>query len=110
MKVNELLNVVETETLSNQGIVTIIPLEKKFSNLNDLELENEEISAKEKVVFNSEGLLLTDEDNYAPFGIEPCFQSDDEEDDGYELIDVKTSKDGYDFVYNEEGEVWIVLE
>ena len=109
MKVNEFLNVLEIESLTEQGITTIIPLAGKYIDLTDLVLGDEEINQKEKVVFNSEGLPIEDEGTYSPFGLDVCFQSDNEEDEGYEIVDVRTSKDGYDYVYNEDGEVWIVI-
>ena len=53
--------------------------------------------------------MIDDFEKYDQFGIEPCFKSDNEEDDDYEVIDVRESEDYYHYVYNESGEVWVII-
>lgn len=110
MKVCDFTKMIDLETLSNQQITIIIPLKEKFYDLNHPNFGNAEISEKEKIVFNADESSIYEEDKYAVFGIEPCFKSEDINSSDYEIIDVRTSDDNYNFVYNEDGEIWIVID
>ena len=105
MKVKEFLNVIDLETLSNQQITIIIPLKDLYIDLRNLKLESAEISDKEKIVFNSDESSVYEDNKYAPFGIEPCFKSEEDE-----IIDVRESDDEYKFVYDEDGQVWVLID
>ena len=110
MNVANFIKLIDLETLSNQQITIIIPLKEKFYDLNHPNFGNAEISEKEKIVFNADESSIYEDGKYSPFGIEPCFKSEDENSDDYEIIDVRKSEDGYNFVYNDDGEIWVIID
>lgn len=105
MNVKEFLNQIDLETISGQWIGIIIPIEEKIIDLNHVVLGDKHLSQNEKVVFTCDGTSIYEDNHYAPFGIEPCFKDDKEED-----IDVRTSDDDYCFVYDDDGQIWIVID
>ena len=108
MKVKEFLNLIDLESMNNQGITIIIPIKGLYNedikNIGDCEL-----SENEKVVLDSSEYATDDYNLYDAYGIEPCFKSENEEAEDYEEIDVKESDDFYNYVYNEDGEVWVIV-
>ena len=108
MKVKEFLNLIDLESMNNQGITIIIPIKEQYNedikNIGDCEL-----SENEKVVLDASEYSKDDYNLYDAYGIEPCFKSENDEDEDYEVIDVKESDDFYNYVYNEYGEVWVIV-
>lgn len=108
MKVKEFLDLIDLEVLNNQWITLIIPIKEKYEgdmkNIGDCSL-----SENEKVVIDNSEYSIEDYELYDMYGIEPCFKSENDEDEDYELIDVKESEDFYHYVYNDEGEVWVIV-
>jgi len=110
MKVKEFLNLIDLESLNNQGITIIIPLKEKYEDACDIKkLGDAELSENEKVVFDCAEYSFEDYELYDAYGIEPCFKSENEEADDYEIIDVRETEDYYHYVYNDDGEVWVVI-
>ena len=108
MKVKEFLNLIDLESMNNQGITIIIPIDELYNddikNIGDCTID-----VQEKIVLDSSEYAKDDFELYDAYGIEPCFKSENEEADDYEEIDVKESDDFYNYVYNEYGEVWVVV-
>ena len=105
MNVRDFLNLIDLETINGQWIGIIIPIEEKIIDLNHVVLGNKHLSKNEKVVFNSDGTSIYEDNHYAPFGIEPCFKDDKEE----KGIDVRVSDDNYNFVYDDDGMIWVLI-
>lgn len=108
MKVKEFLKLIDLESMNNQGITIIIPIDElhneTIKNIGDCTID-----VQEKIVLDSSEYSKDDYELYDQYGIEPCFKSENEEDEDYEIIDVKESEDFYNYVYNEYGEVWVVV-
>ena len=108
MKVKEFLKLIDLESMNNQGITIIIPIDElhneTIKNIGDCTID-----VQEKIVIDSSEYAKNDYELYDQYGIEPCFKSENEEDEDYEIIDVKESEDFYNYVYNEYGEVWVVV-
>ena len=109
MKVKEFLNLIDLESMNNQGITIIIPIKEQRNNEDIKNIGDCELSENEKVVLDSSEYAKDDYNLYDAYGIEPCFKSENEEADDYEEVDVKESDDFYNYVYNEYGEVWVIV-
>lgn len=109
MKVKEFLNLIDLESMNNQGITIIIPIKEKRNNEDIKNIGDCELSDYEKIVLDSSEYSVTDGNLYDAYGIEPCFKSENEEDEDYDEIDVRESEDFYNYVYNEDGEVWVIV-
>lgn len=107
MTVNEFVKLIDLYTLNEQEITIIIPIQEKYMVNNFQQIGNCLLSEKEKIIFECTETAIDDFEKYEPFGIKPC--SSDFEYDGYEKIDIIESKDGYKFIYNEDGEVWVII-
>ena len=106
MNVNEFLKLIDLETINGQWIGIIIPIEEKIIDLNHVILGDKHLSNNEKVVFTCDGTSAYEDGHYVPFGIEPCFKDDNKEED----IDIRISDDNYHFVYDDDGQIWIVID
>ena len=109
MKVKEFLNLIDLESMNNQGVTLIIAIKERHNNEDIKNIGDCTLSENEKVIIDSSEYSKNDYELYDQYGVEPCFKSENEEDEDYEIIDVKESEDFYNYVYNEDGEVWVVV-
>jgi uncharacterized membrane-anchored protein len=109
MEVKDFINLIDLETLNNQEITIIIPITEKATNGVIENIGNCNLSVDEKIVFNDDENSIYDVEKYENFGIEPCFKSDDESSMDYETVDVRTSEDNYKYIFNDYGDVWVVI-
>jgi hypothetical protein len=105
MTVKEFLKRIDLETINSQEITIIIPVNEKA--VNGVVKENGSdctMKDDEGAVFDCSEYAFNENEKYEYYGIEPVFK--DEEND---IIDVRYTDDDYRYVYNEDGEVWIVV-
>ena len=106
MKVKDFIALIDIESMADQEINFIIPIKERMNDLqNDSNIGDCNLSDNEKVIVNSDEFSIYDSEKYENYGIEPCFCEDVQS----MTLDVKSSKDGYHFVYNEDGEIWVII-
>lgn len=102
--VKDFIKLIDLETMNSQEITIIIPIQEKAVNgILDKNGEDCILSETEKVVIDCSEYSTTDDEKYCYYGIEPVFEDDDE------TIKVQLTKDYFQYVYDEDGTVWIVI-
>lgn len=110
MRIKDFMDMIDLEVLNNQQINIIIHLKDRFENpkFGNIVIGDCEIDDKEKIVFDCSEFALVESDLYYQYGIEPTLKLYSN-DTLYEIVDVVNSKDNYRYIYNEYGEVWVVV-
>lgn len=109
MKVSEFVKLLDLEVINCQEVTVIIPIKEKHNNEPIEKIGDCNLSEREKVIIDSSEFSIHDYELYDSYGIDACFKSENEEDEDYEIVDVVDTFDGFRYVYNEDGEVWVVV-
>ena len=102
MKVKDFLNFIDLD--GTEFVTLIIPIKEK----SIYKAEDGTLSDEHKVILNADEYSLTDVEKYNPYGINPTFIGNINS-PYYNRVDVKTSKDEYKYITEENGNIWIVI-